>query len=454
MLGIAEAMILLVSIYLGVTLQILDLHGRGSLVVASGNAPVSLMALTFAAVMFVAMMAMGLYQRDLRDRPAGILIRLALSFTLGLLLMTIVFHFFPQIFVGNNAFAVALACAFVGIASCRFLSYQYTDSRLSRRVLVLGAGEKALHIQNLRRRSDHSGVSIVGYVGVANGSRLIDPSKLLKVETSLYDLVRANRIDEIVVALDDRRRNLPVDDILLCKMNGISIIEDTTFYERQLGKITLDSLRPSNVFYSDGFSQAVLRASSKRLFDIVVSGFMLIATLPIMLLTAAAILLESGGRGTIIYRQERVGRNGRPFDVYKFRSMREDAERDGEAQWARSNDERVTRVGRFIRKSRIDELPQLYNVLNGDMSFVGPRPERPQFVAELQEQIPYYALRHHVKPGITGWAQICYPYGASVVDAKEKLQYDLYYLKNYSVFLDLTILFQTAQVILWGKGSR
>ncbi|MEQ8494877.1 MAG: exopolysaccharide biosynthesis polyprenyl glycosylphosphotransferase, partial [Gammaproteobacteria bacterium] len=217
------------------------------------------------------------------------------------------------------------------------------------------------------------------------------------------------------------------------------------------GKIRLDTLHPSNVIFADGFTQAVIKLTEKRILDILASLLLLLGTLPVMLVTAVAIFLESGG--PVLYRQERVGHRGKLFMLYKFRSMRQDAEAGG-AVWARQNDTRVTRVGAFIRKTRIDELPQLLNVLKGDMSFVGPRPERPEFVTELARAIPYYELRHYVKPGITGWAQILYPYGASINDAREKLQYDLYYLKNYSIFLDINILLQTVQVILWGKGAR
>ena len=236
-------------------------------------------------------------------------------------------------------------------------------------------------------------------------------------------------------------------------MRGIRVIEEGTYLERQLGKIRLDTLQPSSVVFADGFTQAVLRPTSKRLFDILVSLMLLVIASPVMIVTAIAIALESRGVGPIFYHQDRVGR-GKVFRVHKFRSMRVDAEQNGVAQWARKDDDRVTHVGRIIRTTRIDELPQLFNVLMGDMSFVGPRPERPQFVKTLSEQIPYYDLRHHVKPGITGWAQVCYPYGASADDAREKLEYDLYYLKNYSLFLDLTIILQTLQVVIWGKGSR
>ncbi|MCC7410627.1 MAG: TIGR03013 family PEP-CTERM/XrtA system glycosyltransferase [Gammaproteobacteria bacterium] len=452
MLGLAEALILLVSIYLGVTLKLMDLDVAAAGVPALE--PVFVNAVLFALVMLTVMVAMGLYSRDLRDSPRGVLFRLTLSFVVGLILMVGIYEVFPALFVGAGAFTVALACSFVGIASCRLLCYQYTDSQLVRRVLVLGAGAKARQIQQLRRRSDRKGIDLVGFVHTGKGTVQIPESKLIAIDASLVDLVKRYAIDEIVVALDDRRNNVPVNDILECKMRGVEILEDTTFYERQLGKIRLDSLNPSNVFFSDGFSQAVLRAGSKRLFDVVVATVFLVAALPVMILTALAIFVESGGRGPALYRQARVGKHGRVFEVYKFRSMCVDAENDGQARWAQANDDRITRVGRLIRKTRIDELPQFINVLKGDMSFVGPRPERPQFVDELAQAIPYYGLRHHVKPGITGWAQISYPYGASQEDAREKLQYDLYYLKNYSFFLDCMILLHTVQVVLWGQGSR
>ncbi len=453
-LGFAEALILLVSIYLGITLRLVEPGAFGD-----ADAPGSTLELLasgplFALVMVATMITMGLYQRDLRDTPRGLLVRIGVSFALGLLVMAVIYDVWPGLFVGHGAFAVALACSFVGIASCRFLCYQRTDMHWSRRVLVLGAGEKARQILNLRRRADNVGVEVVGFVPMGYDPVLVPETRRLASERGLPDLVEEHEIDEIVVAIDDRRNAMPVDEILECKMRGVDILDDSTFYERQLGKIRLDALNPSNVFFSDGFSQATVKAGSKRLFDVVVAAGMLVASLPVMALTALAIVLESGGRGPVIYRQERVGRGGRPFDVYKFRSMCTNAEEDGRARWATANDDRVTRVGRFIRKTRIDELPQLVNVLMGDMSFVGPRPERPQFVEELQRSIPYYALRHHVKPGITGWAQVCYPYGASVDDAREKLQYDLYYLKNYSIFLDLAILMHTVQVVLWAKGSR
>jgi sugar transferase (PEP-CTERM system associated) len=243
-----------------------------------------------------------------------------------------------------------------------------------------------------------------------------------------------------------------MQDLLECKLEGISIVDLPTFFERETGLIQLMTLSKSWLVYSEGFYSGFRRRLLKHAFDVGVSAIVLIVTLPVMLAAALAILLETGK--PILYRQKRVGENGKAFEILKFRSMRVDAEKDGVARWARKDDDRVTRVGRFLRLTRIDELPQLVNVLRGDMSFVGPRPERPPFVTEISRNVPAYATRHSVKPGITGWAQIRYPYGASVEDAKQKLQFDLYYVKNHSLFLDLVIMFQTAQVVLFGKGAR
>ncbi len=253
--------------------------------------------------------------------------------------------------------------------------------------------------------------------------------------------------------MDDRRNKTPIDDLIECRMNGIYVTDITQFLERETGSIVLESFQPGSFIYSEGFMQA-FRLRTKRFMDICVSLFILTLSLPIMLVTALAIRCESGSGSTIIYRQERVGWSGKPFNLLKFRSMIENAEKHGTAVWAQQNDARVTRVGRLIRKIRIDELPQLFNVLKGEMSLVGPRPERPQIVAELAKEIQFYNLRHNAEPGLTGWAQICYPYGASVEEARQKLQYDLYYIKNYSLFLDIDIILQTMAVVLLGKGAR
>ena len=358
---------------------------------------------------------------------------------------------FPDLMVRPFVFGVALASSFLGIATCRLVCFATTDARFSRRVLVLGVGERALQIENLRRASDRAGITLVGYIDIGLGPQMVNSASVIRPTGSLSELARRFAADEMVIAIDDRRKGLPINEILDCKMEGIRILEEGTFLERQLGKIRLDALHPSQVIFSDGFTQAVLKKTEKRILDVAIASLLLLVSLPLFLIAALAIYLESAG--PILYRQQRVGLRGQTFDIFKFRSMHVDAERNGPV-WAAQGDSRTTRVGRIIRRFRIDELPQLLNVLKGDMSFVGPRPERPEFVADLARAIPYYELRHHVKPGITGWAQISYPYGASIKDAREKLQYDLYYLKNYSIFLDINILLQTAQVILLGKGVR
>ena len=275
--------------------------------------------------------------------------------------------------------------------------------------------------------------------------RIVDPGE------ALLAYCRLQEIDEIVVALDDRRRNFPVHTLIEARLGGIEIIELVDFLERETGKVRLDVLNPSWIIFADGFRRNAWRRISGRTFDVVVSLLLLAVAWPVMLLAVLAIKLEEGPGAPVLYRQVRVGLEGRRFNVLKFRSMRVDAER-GQAQWAAKEDPRVTRVGNFMRRTRVDELPQLLNVLVGDMSFVGPRPERPEFVEGLEQRIPYYRERHAVKPGITGWAQLCYPYGSSEEDAAEKLQFDLYYVKNHTLLFDLVIMLQTAEVVLWGKG--
>ena len=452
LLGAAECLILLVSIYVGATFDLAAGSFTAAVTVANDPSALWWQAFVFYIAMLVGMIAMGFYQRDQRDGPLATIVRLTLSFCVGFVVMALVYLLYPGLVVRGLAFVVALFSSFIGIATCRVLCFFRTDSDLARRTLVLGVGEKAKQIDNLRRASDRVGIAILGYIDIGKDECRIADSKVIRPKGSIRQLAEKFAADEIVVALDDRRDSLPLEEILDCKMHGVQIIEIPTFYERQLGKIKLDDLNPSSLIFTDGFTQAVLKRTEKRIFDIAASSVLLMLSCPVLILTALVIKLESPG--PVFYRQERVGWRGKPFTVLKYRSMREDAEGDGVAVWAKTDDDRITKVGWFIRKTRIDELPQLLNVLRGDMSFVGPRPERPEFVEQLGNVIPYYDLRHHVKPGITGWAQVSYPYGASIHDSREKLQYDLYYLKNYSMFLDINILLLTVRVVLWGKGAR
>ena len=326
---------------------------------------------------------------------------------------------------------------------------------LKRRVLVLGSGTQAARIAMLAETGQNEHFIPVSFIDMpGRGGRAQSEEAAGAPEDgpdSLMELSYRLGVSEIVVAAEERR-GLPVRQLLHCKLSGIRIIDFLDFWERETRTVDLDALKPSWLFYSDGFRCGPVDELLKRAFDIVVSSSLLVFTFPLLLVTAWLIKLDSPG--PILYRQERVGLHGRVFTILKFRSMRVDAETDGRPRWAMQRDPRVTRVGAVIRKLRIDELAQILNVLRGDMSFVGPRPERPYFVAELGKAVPYYAERHWVRPGITGWAQINFPYGASTEDARRKLTYDLYYVKNRSIFLDLVILLQTARVIFWNHGAR
>jgi sugar transferase (PEP-CTERM system associated) len=369
--------------------------------------------------------------------------------------MLAIFYAIPGLFLGRGAFGLTLLFSALGTVFMRLLFFRFVgDEVLRKRVLVLGAGSRAAQIEPvLERHSLRSKFDIVGYVSLGQASSTVPHSKIIRRDGSLMALATRFRADEVIVAVRERRGgNLPMEELLECKLEGVSIVDLPSFFERETGHVQLDALNPSWMVFSDGFCRTSVRNLVKRIFDVCSSLGLLILTLPVFLVTAVLIALESGF--PVFYRQVRVGECGRPFAVLKFRSMCVDAERDGTPQWAKKGDARVTRVGAVIRMLRIDELPQLFNVLRGDMSFVGPRPERPFFVRELEREIPYYSSRHTVKPGITGWAQIRYPYGASVEDARHKLQFDLYYAKNHSLFLDLIILLQTAQVVLLGKGAR
>jgi sugar transferase (PEP-CTERM system associated) len=341
-----------------------------------------------------------------------------------------------------------------------FLVLWHTMLRLYMRVrtprtnlLVLGTGNLAREAVREILRHPELGIKVVGFVdddpGLV-GVSIVNPS-VIGVYQDLAKLVGGHRVDRIVVGLQDRRGKLPIKELLDFKTRGIAIEDATTFYERVAGKIPIENLKPSWLVFNSGFGVSKSMLAKKRIFSILFSFFLLLALSPLLVLVMIAIKLES--RGPVFYRQERVGQDGRGFILYKFRSMREDAEKDTGPVWAREGDDRVTRVGRILRRTRIDELPQFYNVLRGDMSLVGPRPERPVFVEQLSEEIPYYPLRHVVKPGITGWAQINYGYANTLEHTIEKLQYDLFYIKNMSWILDILIVLETVKTVMVKRGS-
>ena len=450
-LAAVDFLILFLSMYVGIELRLPDVD----IVSPQGIVSAAPRSITYVVAMFTVMIAVGLYERDVLQDTWIYYVRLAMAFVLGLLAMTFVFYLLPDLFLGRGAFALTMLASALGIVSARELCLRIVSREILRsRVLVLGTGSRAALIEKLRR--NHGGrrkFDIVGYVPIGSNSHAVPAEKIIQPQTSLVDLALRLRVAEIVIAVRDRRGGkLPIRELLECKIEGIGVIDLASFFERETGRVQLDSFNMSWMVFSDGFCCTSLHRWVKRIVDVAASATMLTASFPILVLTALAVMIESGR--PILYRQVRIGERGALFEVLKFRSMRVDAEQSGVPQWAQRNDSRVTRVGSVIRLLRFDELPQLFNVLRGDMSFVGPRPERPFFVKQLEQEIPYYANRHKIKPGITGWAQIRYPYGASVTDAREKLQYDLYYAKNHSLFLDLLIMLQTAHVVIFGKGAR
>ena len=409
--------------------------------------------LTFAVTLQLAMVGVGAYNPEAMRSMRFAAARLCVAVSLGILLLSLLFFLIPPLAFWRSNLLYAMVFALVGLAATRLVAGRGLGSEsFKRRVLVLGAGPRAARLRSLAARAG-AGFSVVGYVAMNDGATFVGEAVNRADIANLARHVVRLGASEVVLALEERRNALPLQDLLRIKTTGVYVNDLSSFLERETGRVDLDSVNPSWLIFSDGFSGGRrLSSIAKRLFDLAISLLLLLLTTPLILLTALLVKLES--RGPAFFRQRRIGLYGQPFDILKLRSMRQDAEVGGQAVWAQRDDPRVTRVGAVIRKLRIDELPQAWSVLKGEMSFVGPRPERPQFVADLEARLPYYAERHVVKPGITGWAQVNYPYGASIEDARQKLEYDLYYAKNYTPFLDLLILLQTVRVILWREGAR
>jgi len=407
-----------------------------------------------AAGMFVVNMLAGLYQRSPKRTLSESCLRALLALGLALALTYQLFVLLPLDFA-NSAAARVSAMLVISMVIVRrvFVGHWTGQSRASTRVLIFGTGPAAQMVGATLKVNDPVS-KIVGYYPGPNEKQTAVPeADRLGDQRSLTETARQLGVDEIVVALTERRSgSMPMRELLDCKLAGIRVFDITTYFERMLGQIRIDYVNAGWLIFGDGFNQGLWRTAVKRVFDILCSLVLIVISAPAMLITAIIIKLES--RGPVFYRQERVGANSRTFKVTKFRSMRTDAEKDGKPVWATKQDSRVTRIGNIIRKTRIDELPQLFNVLKGEMSLVGPRPERPYFVEQLTQEIPYYNVRHSIKPGVTGWAQVKYQYGSTVEDSAEKLQYDLYYVKHHSLFLDFVILFETIGVVLTGKGAR
>ena len=425
----------------------------------AGN-PAAAMAATLPAAIALAVLslvinaALGFYQR-VHNRSVAQSWARAVLFLVLMMPVAYVFLRLVALSVGEQELALLTVAAGLGVMLAHRVSVGHgvATKMMRQRVLVFGTGTRAKLVGRTLQKSDPH-IDLVGYYASPNEAVAeVSAWGILSPNMSLTDIVMEQQVDEIVVALAERRGgSMPLRELLDCKLQGVHVVDMATHFEKTLGQIRLDSVSAGWLIFGEGFSQGLLRTIFKRLFDLVCAVVLIVLASPVILLTGILILLESGG--PILYLQERVGLNGRLFNVIKFRSMRIDAEKDGQPRWASAQDDRVTRVGRIIRKLRIDELPQLFSVLNGDMSLVGPRPERPYFVDKLTQEIPYFAVRQSVKPGVTGWAQVRYHYGASVEDSAEKLQYDLYYVKNHTLFLDLVILFETVGVVLTAKGAQ
>lgn len=378
--------------------------------------------------------------------------RTAVSVLMAFFVLSAVYYIIPLAMVGRGvlSFSLLVFGAMQFCAHLVFLALMELPA-LARRVLVIGVGPLATTVERVLTENPGR-QAFIGFVQPTTEQCTIDETRIVGDVEEVVELVERERIDLLVVALTERRGGLPVRDLLRCKLNGVEIIDALSFYEETTGKLLIENIQPSWFLYSDGFRVTPFLRFYKRAFDIFLSLVGILLVLPLWPLVA--ILVKFDSPGPVFFRQTRVGEREKNFTVYKFRTMRQDAEKETGAVWATQDDPRVTKIGKLLRKSRIDELPQLYNVLMGDMSFVGPRPERPEFVDRLNRKIPYYSKRHFMKPGVTGWAQVCYPYGASDEDALEKLRYDLYYIKNYSLWLDFLIILETVKVVAFGRGGR
>lgn len=371
------------------------------------------------------------------------------------LTLAAIYYWFPDIIVGRGVFVAAAFLVITSVVGWR-LAFEWTSRRVAprERLLLVGTGDGAVRLaRELYERTD-LGIKIVGFIDpdpTKVGAPVINPGVIGTIE-DIPAIVRARHVDSVVVSLSDARGMLPMDKLLEMKLDGVRFDHLASVYEKYTGKIAVENLRPSWLIFSEGFNKSTLQYVTKRTIDLLLGVTGIIVAAPVMLLVALAIKLTS--KGPALYHQQRVGQHGRVFTVHKFRSMRSDAEKETGAVWARQNDDRITPLGHFLRRSRLDELPQMWNVLCGHMSVVGPRPERPEFVSTLTRQIPFYGQRHTVRPGLTGWAQVSYTYGASVEDAMQKLQYDLFYIKNMSIALDLFIIAKTVKTVLMRKGAQ
>ncbi len=424
----------------------------GGLALQDGIATEVIRFVLFMIVLIFSSFLLEIYNLDKEFEALEIVARVALSLILSFLILSTFCYLIPVATHGKGLLIMSLA----SFGLLQFLWHAFyriwmKSPGLAKRVLILGTGPLASQIGSIINSTNRNYV-LSGYLNCGTDPVKVPQSTIVGNEENLMETAKRQKAHKIIVSLSERRGVFPLDSVLSCKLSGIKVMDAPTFYEKATGKLLLEHITPSWFIFSPGFNLTSLYRMTKRMTDIVIASIMFILSLPLLLITAVLIKLDSPG--PVLFSQDRVGEGDEVFTVFKLRTMRQDAERTTGAVWARENDSRITRLGKFLRKTRLDEIPQLYNVIRGDMSLVGPRPERPEFVRLLKIAVPYYSERHYVKPGLTGWAQVCYPYGASVEDALEKLRYDMYYIKNGSLVFDLLIIFKTIKVVLFGNGAR
>lgn len=408
--------------------------------------------LLFALVVLLTTYLVELYSMERHFNRKSMLQRILVSLSLSLALLLTLYQLFPQL--GLDRWHVTMTLLVFG--GCQFVWHEryplFLHARgVAKNILILGVGPLAMQIGRSLESSTHSYI-LAGYIQSPGEQPMVPDQKILADSDHLFETAYNNHIEKIVISMAERRGVLPVAELLQCRFNGIEVVDAMSFHEETTGKLLVDYTHPGWFIYSNGFRITAFKRITKRMFDVFAAVVGLALVLPLFPLIALAVKLDS--KGPVFFRQARTGENEREFMVYKFRSMCQDAERGTGAVWAQANDARITRVGHWLRKTRLDELPQLLNVFKGDMALVGPRPERPEFVRQLKEKVPYYAKRHLIKPGVTGWAQVRFPYGASVEDSLEKLKFDLYYMKHFTPAMDLLIILETVKVVLFGRGGR
>jgi len=446
---LAEAVLVFGAIIGAVYLRLGFEDGHGELLARQGLLKTALATVFCLAAFYLFDLYDFIVMHDRRE----LVLRLIQALGLAWIALAFAFYAFPQVMLGRGISLIALPLALTLMVGWRVsIHWLLGHPDFGEKILIVGSGELAVEVAREMLNRPDAGYRIAGFVGTDPqmlGKSLINP-RMIGLTSELHEVVKRENIDRIIVAMGERRGHLPTAELLQLSLTGkVNIEEGASFYERVTGRVSLSMIRPSWLIFSSRGRQTRISGIARNIVHRIVALIGGLVSLPIALVAALLIKLESAGG--VFYKQERVGKNGVPFNVIKFRSMRADAEKAGPV-WASQNDDRTTRVGRFIRKTRIDEIPQFWNILRGEMDFVGPRPERPHFVSQLAEEIPYYEQRHLIAPGLTGWAQIKYPYGASIEDARQKLQYDLYYIKNQSLMLDATILFETIKIILFGRG--